>query len=131
MSLPATLRKPLQVAALTSLIAATVYVGLWDYARYGLEAAHIDEMDPFRLAHGAELSIPNEDVYLGTTKDRIPALTNPAFVPAGRAPQWLRDEDRVIGIVHGGVAKAYPTLILLWHEAVNDEVAGKPYLVTY
>ncbi len=125
------LPKAVQVPALIGVIAATSYFGLLDYFRYGLSAAHIDEMDPFRIRHGAALTIPPEQIYLGTTKDRIPALTNPAFVPAADAPAWLTAEDRVIGIVHDGVAKAYPILILQWHEAVNDEVAGKPYLVTY
>lgn len=123
--------KSLQIVGLLGIIGATVYFRLADYARYGLNAAHVDEMDPFRIRHGAKLAIPTDDVYVGTTKDRIPALTNPRFVPAAEAPSWLRDSDRVLGVVHNGVAKAYPTLILLWHEAVNDEVGGKPYLVTF
>ena len=122
---------PIKAAGLLVVIAATAYYGLLPYWRYGLDAAHIDEMDPFRIRHGAQLDLRPEDIVFGAQKDQIPALTRPAFVPAAEAPAWLHDGERVIGIEHNGVAKAYPTLILLWHEAVNDEVGGKPYLVTY
>lgn len=124
-------RHPAVELSLAAVLAALAFLLARPYVQYGLDAAHIDEMDPFRIAHGATLSIPNAEVYKGAEKDQIPALTEPAFTPAAAAPAWLTDDRRVIGVVHDGVAKAYPTLILLWHEAVNDTVAGKPYLVTY
>ena len=54
----------------------------------------------------------------GPPKDGIPAIDRPLFVSA-RAAQ-LNDEDRVLGIVSGGTARAYPVRILNWHEVVND-----------
>ena len=128
---PVPLKRPAQIVGLLALIGLTGYVGLRPYFQYGLNAAHIDEMDPFRVAHGAELNIPNDLVYKGAEKDRIPSLTRPKFISAAQAPEWLHDDARIIGVVHNSVAKAYPILIMLWHEAVNDEVGGKPYLVTY
>lgn len=65
----------------------------------------------------------------GPPRDGIPALRDPAFVAAHEA--GLRPGDRVIGIVAGGTAKAYPVRILNWHELVNDTVGGIPVAITY
>lgn len=40
-------------------------------------------------------------------------------------------DDRVLGVVIGGEARAYPLRILNAHEVVNDTIAGLPVLVTY
>lgn len=66
----------------------------------------------------------------GPGKDDIPSLTSPKFVPADRA-EFLKDDDRVLGVELDGVARAYPARILNWHEAVNDTVAKRPILVTW
>lgn len=42
----------------------------------------------------------------------------------------LREDEVVIGIERGGVARAYPLSILWYHEIVNDDVGG-PLLVSY
>jgi hypothetical protein len=76
-------------------------------------------------------SIPIEEIQSGgPPKDGIPALTNPRFVPRERAA-FLRDTDRVLGIVQGTEARAYPIRILNWHEVVNDKINGKPVLISY
>jgi Protein of unknown function (DUF3179) len=67
----------------------------------------------------------------GPGKDGIPALDDPQFVPVSQADAWLADDEPVIELVHGGVARAYPIQILIWHEIVNDEVAGTPVAVTF
>jgi hypothetical protein len=66
----------------------------------------------------------------GLPKDAIPALTNPEFVPAGIANFMVLDE-RVMGVVINGEARAYPIRILNGHEIVNDEVQGQPIAVTW
>ncbi len=66
----------------------------------------------------------------GPPKDGIPALTDPAMLPAAEA-DYLEAEDRVIGVVVGGGARAYPLRVMDWHEIVNDEAAGQPFAVTY
>ncbi len=65
----------------------------------------------------------------GSPRDGIPAIDHPRFLPASRA--GLADDDRVLGLAHGGVVRAYPVAILNWHEVVNDRVAGLPVAVTY
>ena len=65
----------------------------------------------------------------GPPKDGIPAIDRPRFVSASLAQ--LGDGDRVLGIVLGGVARAYPVRILNWHEVVNDRFAHRKIVVTY
>lgn len=66
----------------------------------------------------------------GPPKDGIPALTDPAFIPAEKA-EFLTDHDRVVGLIVKGQAKAYPIKILNWHEVVNDSIGKKPVAVTW
>jgi Protein of unknown function (DUF3179) len=49
---------------------------------------------------------------------------------AGRG-KLLVSADRVIGVVLGGEARAYPLRAMNWHEVVNDTVGGVPIAVTY
>ena len=67
----------------------------------------------------------------GPPKDGIPSLTNPQFVSAKEAGKFLLSWDRVLGVEHNGVAKAYPIKILNWHEVVNDSIADKPIAVSW
>ncbi len=65
----------------------------------------------------------------GPPRDGIPAIDKPRFVAAAQAR--LADGDRLLGLVRGGVARAYPVSILNWHEVVNDRIAGEAVAVTY
>lgn len=55
----------------------------------------------------------------GPPKDGIPSIDEPRFV-AAREATFLDEEDVVFGIVHAGEVRAYPQLVLVWHEIVND-----------
>lgn len=66
----------------------------------------------------------------GPPRDGIPALTHPSFVDHDQQT-FLRDDDRILGIVMGNVAKAYPIKILNWHEVVNDRIQEEPVIITY
>lgn len=75
--------------------------------------------------------IPIDEIMQGgPPKDGIPSLDNPQFVSANRAKE-LSDEDPVLGVVVGGIAKAYPIRILNWHEVVNDSIGKESIVVTY
>ena len=79
----------------------------------------------------AQCLIPqNLIVSGGPGKDGIPALTNPAVVPAEIADTFLVPEDLVLGVVINGEARAYPHGVLWWHEIINDVLGGRPILVT-
>ena len=76
-------------------------------------------------------SIPYEQVYDGGPgKDGIPALSNPDMVLAEEAT-WLSDEDLVIGTLVDGEPKAYPHIMLDWHEIINDQSGDQVYTINY
>jgi hypothetical protein len=77
--------------------------------------------------HDVNLS---EIVGGGPGKDGIPSIDNPRFLPVDEV-DWLDDPEPVIALTIDGVSRAYPIQILMWHEIVNDEVAGRPVTVTF
>jgi hypothetical protein len=67
----------------------------------------------------------------GPGRDGIPPLDRPRFVSAASAARFLTGREPVIALAIAGQAHAYPLQILLWHEIVNDGLAGEPVAVTY
>jgi len=57
-------------------------------------------------------------------------LDQPAFLTSSET-DYLPDEDLVLGLEWMGEARAYPIRMLTYHHIVNDNVAGRPLLVTY
>ena len=66
----------------------------------------------------------------GPGRDGIPALFSPRFETAAHAID-LDTHDRVLGVSHAGVSKAYPIRILNYHEIVNDRFNDTPIAVTF
>ena len=62
-------------------------------------------------------------------RDRIPPIDNPEFAPASEAG-WSDPEPGLLLVV-GETARFYPLAMLIVHEIVNDEIEGRPVLVTY
>jgi Protein of unknown function (DUF3179) len=58
------------------------------------------------------------------------AIHDPEFIPASSAT-FLHDPDRVIGVVSGQVAKAYPAAILSQHGLVEDQSPSGPIAITW
>ena len=76
-------------------------------------------------------SIPVDEILSGgPPRDGIPSIDNPRFVSAEDA-YYLQRKDQVLGIEIDEQARAYPLRILVWHEIVNDRLAGEPIVVTY
>jgi hypothetical protein len=80
-------------------------------------------------------SIPEEDLrghplYKVLAPDAIPAIDDPRFVPAAQA-DFMKDEEPVLGVFHGGVAKAYSLWHLDHHEIVNDTLGRTPIAATW
>jgi len=67
----------------------------------------------------------------GPPKDGIPSIDEPEFVDQASAEKWLDPREPVISLAIDEEARAYPLQILMWHEIVNDEVAGVPVSVTF
>lgn len=76
-------------------------------------------------------SVPVEQIRAGgPPRDGIPSVDEPRFIGPADA-DFLVPADRVLGLAHNGVAKAFPTRILNWHEIVNDEFRGDPVVISY
>jgi len=80
-----------------------------------------------------------EIVASGMARDGLEVLDEPAMLTVAeveaaaerRRGKVLVSSDRVVGVVVGGEARAYPLRLLRWHEVVNDRIAGEPVLISY
>ncbi len=66
----------------------------------------------------------------GPPRDGIPSIDSPVYVSAEQA-DFLDDGDIVFGLVVDGQPRAYPQLVLVWHEIVNEADSAGPMSVTY
>ncbi len=77
------------------------------------------------------LQVPRERVRSGgPPKDGIPSLTDPKTAPVGDA-DFMRPDDRVVGVTINGESRAYPIKVLNWHECYNDTLGGVPIAVVF
>lgn len=76
-------------------------------------------VDPEKLSSG------------GPPKDGIPSLDNPKYVTVEEADEWIEDNELVLAIDYKDQKRVYPLQIMVWHEIVNDVIAGDPILITY
>lgn len=75
----------------------------------------------------------------GVPRDHVPVLVDPeaiqgssvAAVNQAERGKLLVPDDRVIGLVVAGQARAYPLRLLKRHEVVNDTLGGQPVVVVY
>jgi hypothetical protein len=89
------------------------------------------EPSPFHpRLDASQLRVPISDLRIARMPDMFPALSDPPNIAAA-AVDFLKGEDRVIGVQCGDQARAYPVAIVNWHHLVNDELAGVPVLVSY
>lgn len=67
-----------------------------------------------------------------TKPENLPysAVHNPEFISA-RAATFMNADDRVIGLMSGKTAKAYPAGILAQHGLVEDDSPSGPIAVTW
>ena len=71
-----------------------------------------------------------EILWGGVRVDGIPALDNPATLPASEAG-YLEEKDLVFAVEINGEARAYPLRIMDWHEMANDVVGNVPISLAY
>lgn len=72
---------------------------------------------------------------LAIAQERTPNLPyapvhDPQFISASDAT-FLNNDDRVIGVLAGNVAKAFPAAILIQHGLVEDRLPSGPIAVTW
>lgn len=84
--------------------------------------------------------VPAEEIVAaGLAKGALPAMNHPPVLTPAEADsisgaergKYMVSGDRVVGVVIGGAARAYPLHVLAWHEVVNDTLGGEPVAVTY
>ena len=108
------------------VIYAMLVVGAFPVAHKWVQAR-----DPYNGFDLSSTTIPITQIHHGgPPRDGIPALENPDFIPANRA-DFLTADDRVLGLVRNGEARAYPLRILNYHEIVNHQISGESLLVTF
>lgn len=97
-----------------------------------LEVFNASPDDPFFNGFNlGNVQIPlNEIISGGPSKDGIPSLTNPGFIPINEA-DFMVNSDILIAVTSGGITRGYPFRILNWHELVNDHIGDDYFLVTY
>ena len=84
---------------------------------------------------GARPEVTTEELHGSTLykvleKDAIPSIDEPRFVPADEA-DFMKDEEPVLGVTDGRVAKAYSLWLLDSHEIVNDTLGERPIAATW
>jgi hypothetical protein len=67
----------------------------------------------------------------GPSRDGIAPIDRPRFEAPAQAARWLEAREPVLVVEVEERARAYPHQILIWHEIVNDTLAGRPIAVTY
>lgn len=91
-------------------------------------ATETGEINGFKLT---ALRVPLDEIRSGgPPRDGIPSIDKPKFIAPDKA-DFMQEDDLVLSYSHDGTTRAYPLRILVWHEIVNETIAGKPILVTY
>ncbi len=88
-----------------------------------------------RESEAPERSIRIEDLrgsplYIVLEQDAIPSIDDPRFVPAAQAT-FLQEDEPVLGVFDGKIAKAYSVWQLDHHEIVNDMLGETPIAATW
>jgi hypothetical protein len=91
-------------------------------------APHRDSFNGFNVSNAI---IPTTEILSGGPgRDGIPSIDRPTFIRPS-AVNFMRPDDLVVSMTIGNRTRAYPLRILVWHEIVNDNLAGVPIAVTY
>jgi hypothetical protein len=116
-----------------TVLLAALALALWP--PMFMQAGH-EKPVPFSTAgwktNFAKHSVPLEEIISGgPPKDGIPAIDVPKFDTVAAGVRWLKAREHVVLFQSGSEARAYPLQILIWHEIVNDTVAGQPVAITF
>lgn len=84
-------------------------------------ATPVDELD----------EISREIMSGGPPPDGIPPVEKPAYLSVADASKRWKEDTVVDAFVIDGRPRAYPRMITVWHEIVNETAAGKPIAITY
>ena len=102
-----------------------------DYAEF--KALLYEQIDPsfreyFHKQRAKTIRL-DEVVWSGIPRDGVPPITQPKHLE-NPAPDFLPDEELVIGLELNGKPRAYPRRMLEYHELVQDSLGGDPIVGT-
>ena len=63
--------------------------------------------------------------------DAIPAIDHPDMISVAEAENIMKDNEPVLGVFDGKMARAYSTWFLDHHEIVNDRIGDVPIAATW
>lgn len=92
--------------------------------------------EPEQLRAQPSLVPPPPEVDLKAVADLLPpdsiqSIDNPQFETIQESEPFMELDERVIGLVINGDARAYPIKVLSSHEIVNDIVGEEPVAITW
>jgi hypothetical protein len=67
----------------------------------------------------------------GPPPDGIPPVEKPTYLSIADASKQWKDDTVVDALTIDGKPRAYPRMITVWHEIVNETSGGKPIAITY
>ncbi len=67
----------------------------------------------------------------GPPPDGIPPVEKPTYISIAEATKEWKDDAIVDAFMIDGQPRAYIRFITVWHEIVNETMAGKPITITY
>lgn len=76
-------------------------------------------------------TIASRIVSGGPAPDGIPPVERPAYLERREADKVWKDDVVVDALILGGVPRAYPRFITVWHEIVNETSDGEALSITY
>ncbi len=143
MSEPAGVRLTFRDGGWVLLVAGVLSIALVLWAFAGVLSGHAPKGGFDVSSYGFDLStclIPREELMpSGQPRDFLQPLTVEGTMPAKamaafnekHRKRYVVSDDRVIGLVIGGQARAYPLYLLNGHEVIEDTLGGTPIAVTY
>jgi hypothetical protein len=66
----------------------------------------------------------------GPGKDGIPSIDSSNFISVTEV-DFLSNQDLVVGIIINNEARAYPHIVMDWHEIVNDNIGNNFFTLNY
>jgi hypothetical protein len=125
-----------------SVLGVCIILGMTIYRLAEERAARIGDgknVDTYQFDLDTVLVGRDEIVASGMYRDKVKAFIEPAVWSVEqhdakmnrRGKTFLLKGDRVIGVTTDGQARAYPIMILNWHEVANDTLGGRKIAVTY
>ncbi len=122
-------KRPLFAVAFLLLLLASTSLGAVIRSRRDTPVSALQEDAPTVLP--AAPAVSARDIVTVLPLDSIPSIDEPQFEAVTAVADDMDADERVIGLVINGEARAYPTNILSSHEIVNDEVGGEVVAVTW